>query len=704
MPKFKIKDIESIYTNADPNDLRPELVPMSINWRHKKGYIQFEPRELAELGGMPDLDVAYPGEGYFWETGIYCTLTNDPFTDNTSAVEYNVLVLVAKRNPPLTQTDYLRRIWINNIDTSSPWKELSFEADSSIGLSHDFFASPKIGDTFFQVENGVLKVYMPHDCFWLGYLKRDANFDSIDHNGWYIDRLIEPFNANTQVIKVNGIDTTNTPPAGTPVSDIKCGTDRRLGIKFNVEILEESTQFLTENILDWTIDTVSNGWEEVNSDYKYYGYAYGAKDEAGLTVYRPTGSPYYEGTDKWHFYEEAFSSGNIVLVDEIKEALQPYIKNSPTGELVDWSTIATRGLWQIEGDQAQGFLSIEGWRISKTDFDDVATGWYLITGHTVGDDGFDANYVKYDMIVTAILDDREEVIIAKDGASAEFTGAPTKYGLRVKEIHIPGDINKRITRLRFYVKIIDLDLDYTLHKEVDLLDSETIPKRAFGLGDNTSTSELLATNIGFLVDEEKPEEYQILIGFRSFVTESGVSIGLPNSDKVRVYHSTLGSVLMPDLIYDQNRLAITGISILNAVANINGRLGTFTDTALYIIQPEQVNDALVFRIEETVHLGVKNIKDVVPVQGGVIANTRNGIYLTNGSSTELLSDPINDLVRTYYSSSSVYYNKFLHELYWRPHLSSEDLYRFRFEDKGWERVNATISITDPGNVDPVYTE
>jgi hypothetical protein len=228
-------------------------------------------------------------------------------------------------------------------------------------------------------------------------------------------------------------------------------------------------------------------------------------------------------------------------------------------------------------------------------------------------------------------------------------------------------------------------------KEIDLLDLETLITEPFYFSEATDTGILLATNIAFLFDWEKPEAYDIVTGFRSVVTEAGISIGLSSTDYVQAFYSVLGGgVLMPDLMYTQNRLPITGVSTLNALAIINDRFGVFTDTTLYIMEENEIEGVLVFRTNDTVHLGVKNIDDIAQVQGGVLVHTRNGIYLTSGSAMSLISEAINDIVRLYYSQGYIRYNRHLNELYYRPSLSSEDLYRYRFEDQVWERINATI--------------
>ena len=704
MPKFKIKDIEGIYTNADQNDLKPELVKTSVNFRHKKGYVEFDPRELAVLPGIPNLNTAYPGQGFTWETGIYCTLTNDPFADDTGPTEYNILVLVAHNSADVKA----RRIWLKETDNNNPWKELSEEADSNIPLSETNFSTSQAGDTFFQIENGILKIYMPHNCFWVGYLDRNVRkgFDYLDHTGWYIDVLVEPFDWANQTVWLNGKITgqvVDTVPPGTPGDKVFCGPNRRFGFKYILEYIENQTFNVDERELTMSKDATGSNWYKIEGQhlFSYKLFLYRFYDaETNEPVYRTwENGVIWEDTNNvvmddyyWPIYEELSDADYYILplnmVNELK----------PSGTV--WKAIATLGTYSVENSP---LLFGRGWRIKKTTFD--AQTW-LYTGEptTIEDSGFTAaTDSKFSLITTAVLDDREEIIIDYGVYDANFVGSPVKFAIKVKDIYAPIDINKRVTRFRIYHKVYNVDVDYTLHKEIDLYEGHKLYNASFYLSERTDTGILLASNIGFLYDEKNPGAYQILTGFRSFVTEAGISVGLPNDDQVRVYHSTLGAVLMPDLIYDQNRLPITGISTLNAVVNVNGRFGAFTDTTLYIVQPNEIAEEMTFAIEDTIHLGVKNTKDVANVQGGALINTRNGIYLTNGSTTELISDPINNLVRDYYNTSRIFYNKFLHEVYWWPRTDSEDLYRFRFEDKGWERINATVTVIG-SNIDPITVE
>ena len=156
-----------------------------------------------------------------------------------------------------------------------------------------------------------------------------------------------------------------------------------------------------------------------------------------------------------------------------------------------------------------------------------------------------------------------------------------------------------------------------------------------------------------------------------------------------IYHSTFGGgKLMPDLIYDDNRIPITGVSRLTAVANADGRLIAFTPHTAYAVKADEVAGVLGFVIEDTIELGIKDKNDVANAQGGVVVHTQHGIYLTNGFETSLLSEAIDDIVEDNYSTGRIYYNRYKHEVLYKP-TNSEDLYRYRAKDKVWEKNDKT---------------
>lgn len=723
MPKIKVKEIKSIYTNVDENDSSFDLVRTSINLKHLKGYAQAEPRHLNEYD-IPDLADWFGAEGWEYETGIYCTLTNDPFAEDPVADKRDVLVLITKFEPDPSPFVF-RSILFKDLTNGSDWWEPTIEGNmTGAVLSRSFFYTTKEGKTFFQVENGRLKIYMPHDCFWLGLMDREFNaspFPVFDYSGWYCDRLVEPFDHTRQWVKVNGVNTTEVLP-GTRYHLVTCGTNRRLGIKFTLQYEDDQGAVAEEEDItpDWSAVGLGVRWKPDPGTPVfsfYFGLQRFYRTDGGTIVMSPgegkyttwweteTGLPMDD--DVWPF-SLSDEDGYFVVPKEMADALVPVGTT--------WTALSQDGLG-LRPNLTKAYDHIQEeeitstynntYKVSRANLE--ATDWkFRDPSQTVGEVGFtSATDAKFGIIVTAVLDDREEIIIeARSDTAVLSDPEPEKFIIRVQDIYIPVDINKRITRLRFYHRIIHTDegasLDYELHKEIDLLSDIEPYNTPFYLSTITNTGTMLATNIAFLVDPEKLDEYQVKTGFRSFVTESGISIALTNNDYSRAYYNVLGGgVLQPDLIYSQNLLPISGISQMTTVSTINDKFAVYTDNTMYIITVDQIEGALVFTPTETVALGVKNRLDVASVQGGAIVHTRNGIYLTSGTSQQLLSEPINDWIKGYYTTGQILYNKHKNELYYRPSATSEDLYRFRFEDNTWERIN--VSVYDTGSLSPAMS-
>jgi hypothetical protein len=731
MPKIKIKDWAGIHTNLDQNDTRLEAVRDSTNFKFKKGYAEFEPRLLNEYT-LPDLSVDFP-QDFTFETGIYCTLTNDPLNnvDDEEAWKKDCLVIIAKAADPgkAWGWNYHRLVYIKNFTDDDPWYELSAKSNYATyphtirlynhngsggftkggdDLAYNSFLSTNLdGDAFFQLEKGTLKIYLPHDAFKLQWIKRECTDDSVwlDYDGWCLDKLVEPYleaRANVRVQTVAGWSDMNSvpvtvPPLGPP--NVRCASGRRLGVKFTVETIEDETLNLDERITTVTTPGSYQIWYNKHNfaemgfrlylyqfadletaEQIYHGYA----NEHWIDNFNPPGTEMGDGI--WPFYESLTWGTHMVVPGVLAGFLQP--------QGTTWTAIGgEHGTWNLKVTEGTATAS-NAWRISKATFD-AQTWVYKGTSSTIGESGFIvATDKKYSIIATAVLDDREEVVVEMLNGEAIFVSPGTRFALKIKDIYIAYNQNPRVTRLRFYHKVQDIDADYVLHHEVDILEGIKPPNRSFFMSEYSDSGTSLSGNIGYLFDWENPNRYDVLEGFKSFTTESGVSIGVTTYDTVNLYHSTVGGgSLMADLVYDANQLPITGINNIRAVCNVNGKIAAFTDTKLYIISTAESLGQLVFSVDDTMDLGVKNFNDIASIQGGAVANTRNGIFITDGFSQKLISEPINDVAKENFDTSQIFYNTHKHELYLKP-TAAEDLYRYRFEDAVWEKINATVTSGD----------
>lgn len=739
MPKIKIKDFKGIFTNLDENDSNPEACRDSINFLHKRGFLEFVPRHLLERVSMPDTIGDYGPYTWTWETGIYTTLTSDRLTTSLTQTptSYNVLVLIAK----VVDSGWTHRLVFLYDGTS--WHELSNNSSPIVGekpiidirnwmpsgttfYGDSMFSTSKTGTVYFQVEDGRLKIYMPHMAFWVGrierkiWIKDNAQRWAVTSNGvttypyfnyesgyWYIDRLMDYWDYDNQYVwdeehRINVLE----PPEGYNPSEFECAhavntwptadiyPGRRLGIKYDVNIDTDQSHTvggtaitlygMHDNKIRWDKYRIGNHWctrHNIAATDTGIGVTCPWKPiESDPTIWTIRVDTQRTNTLGWDWGNLDDINTNSTQWDNIYMLFDNEMQEMFAKYDDDTWTWATSG-WYI---YPSGYVSM-----SYTDF--INFTWEYRGDQQIQDVGYDKTTDKrFSIVATMILDDREEIPVK----AQIFTLAPTaKFAISIKNIDIPYDVSKRVTRLRFYHRIKD-GSDFEMVKEFDFLDEDgTIED--FMFTDEQKTGLTLAGNIGFLWNlEEKPNDLKIITGFRGYVTESGISIGLATTDLVSIYHSTFGGGnLMADLIYDDNRLPVSGIAKLTAVGNADGRLMAFTDNTAYAIDAEEIAGVIGFKVEDTVELGVKNQLDIANIQGGVAVHTMHGIYITNGFETKSISEPIDDIIVTNYTTGRIYYNRYKHILYYKP-TNAEDLYQYRFKDAVWERINKTTTEGD----------
>lgn len=753
MPKIKIKDFKGIFTNLDENDSNLEAVRDSINFYHKRGFLQFIPRHLQERANMPDTTgFGYDGQ-WDLETGIYTTLTSDKLATDLSAkpISYDVLVLIYKVvDSGITH----RLIWLWDGTT---WNELSsyscprvnnfpvIDINNYHGITnytYSTFSTTLNGTPYFQVENGRLKIYFPHMAFWVGRIERKIWLEDYvqrwpitDEDGeitypcfnyevgyWYIDRLIDRWSHTNQNILYMGErrPQTNPLPSGdlstyialdryqAANNDITEEEIRRLGISFEVTYNTDLTSIVNARKL--SVGT-PHGPRIARYDppHNVHCVRQGLYDDLTEAIIRNPSLPFPTNPEIWTFPIDklrTIAAGGFInppIVNNWTAGQDNTIFIGFTEGMARlfrpvggdaWSTIPSyeaksngMKVWLQHGEEGH-YASI----VHSISLSDWMTMSFEYGGEgEVQDLGYDTDEDTFSLVTTAVLDDREE--IPMDARIEAFT-ATGKFAIRIQKIKLPWNITKRITRIRFYHKLKD-GADYELVKEFDLLKPESSIED-FEFTDADKDGNTLAGNVGYLWDYwNRPGDLRIINNFRSFITESGISIGLSATDIVSIYHSTFGGGnLMPDLIYDDNRLPVTGVSKLTAVGNADGRLMAFTDNTAYAIEAEEVSGVIGFRIEDTVELGVKNQQDIANIQGGIAVHTMHGIYVTNGYETKSISEPIDDIIVQYYNTGRIYYNRYKHILYYKP-TNAEDLYQYRFKDNVWEKMNKT---TDEGIV------
>ena len=716
MPKLKIKEWKGLYSNIDENDQSLELAKVSINWKHSRGFLEFEKRNLTEYT-LPEIDTSLLGYNWEWETGVYLTLTNDPFAENIVGAKYDTLILIAKVEDGGT---YHRLIYLKDLTSDSQWYELSkngnignidiLNHDGAGGFEGSFFSTTIDGEAFIGTESGRAKIYLPHDSFWIGRLSRKLYLKGTDTvveiaDQWYIDRIVEPFDNDNLTIT----DYDPTPPGTYTVMTgnprygtglgyrwfTTTGPNRRNGIKFTVDILSDPQDIIETRAITLIDNGTTQDVSVFNNSNVYYvtkSYSFIVDGDSLTNPFKFPGD--IPSTQKFYFPFTYPGSLYIIVDKRYFNYFRPTDmswddKVAALGSSVAGYATSTRVL-----KSGGGYISVAGdyMYITEAAFEALSLEW--TEAGKIKHIGFDVGPTAWSIVATAVYDDREELIIDYQEGVIDLDPSVTKFAFDVNHIIIPYDFNKRTTRYRFYIKLYDaegqIQLDFDMCQDFDLFEDTNNMMTNFYIS-QSSTQEgagiNLSANIGIAFDEKKPQTHIVVSGFRDFVTSQGISLGLKADDYINVYYSALGGGnLMPDLLYSQALLPVYAETVVNALANINDKFGAFTNNTLYLIRAVEEVGLLVFTMTGVLEFGVKNRKDVVPIQGGVVVNTQHGIYTTTGFQSNLLSEPIDDVVRDYYSTSTIFYNKFKHELYLRR-TNSDNLYRFRFKDSVWEVIN-----------------
>lgn len=681
MPGLLIQNFRSLYTNIDPDQASQETLSAMLNFRLREGYVEVEPRHLSALTDLPTLDA-----GYAFETGIYCTLTNDALNNtlNSTATKYDVFVLVALKYSTGT---FYRKIYLQDVtDPLSPgaWEEMSKEgavALSNINISESFYTTTIDGRTFFKVQNGRLKVYMPHDCFWIGILNRTLYLPTpttlaytapLALNQFYIDRLLEDWVGERKTL----------------VGDI-CQDINRQGVRLTLETVTGDTTIIESRPITMSYYSLSL--------VDFPGGGTGYVHQFNVTI-NEDGSDVplivaYNDSDvdtenrHWAFSENGDNNGDTMYIPTVWFS-QIQRLDANLNEIIPatYATFTTDPT--VNGGVAYG----DFYYLTKADFLSY-TDWHYIGNTTIADVGFEASVKEYSMVVTATLDERDEIIISQYDRNVDETG---KWAIKISSVKIAEDLNYRTTKLKMYIKLKD-DLDYELVNVLDLL-AEDFSLPAFQyISDFQREGIFLTQNIGFAFDPEKSRAYKPILAFRDVATINNIGIGVANDDYTNVHYSVVGGgVIQTDLMLTQNIVPLPGVSIINALGELTTHFLAASDRQSFIVQPADVADVLAFTVQDTLEYGVQDKRDMIQAQGALFMNTSQGIISTNGLRTEIISLPINDIVKAAYNNldTNIYYNPTLHELYYIIDNGLNYIYRLRFEIQGWDIIKWT---TDPAS-------
>lgn len=655
-----IKKFRGLYTNIDSNDINLEFQKIARNIEITDQDINtkfFKTEDIA----IDDFELILDYKAI--------TLDNDKLQTDyngikiVSTYEYSpekVYLLIANT---ATQTEF----YINSTKLNVPFNKK--------------FTTAEIIE-----DQGKIIIILDGETYWMGRLDRNYWRDKAveSYEGYYIDRYLEPFDINNLGILYNP----NT-----------CKINRRLGFGISVKANTEQTQNLQEDEVSVTflgVDSYDNRNNLINrDDYVPPILNSGIFNEIGkvplLSVFKirnkKTSEVIYtpgEDSKEYHvFYQNRTQQYILVpysyFFDEDDNAQNfRYIsietKNTPPWEVVENpEPVATSSDFKLPGKY---------YKVPNGEFQTAPLEYIGLS--TIDSAGFDSSLNEYEIIVTSILDRKEELITEYIKGQA-ITSGNNKYALQIDTI-IPENVNERLTGIGYYIRF-NPSADFEQLKVINLLNSEEIDYSSFFAGDITKNGIMLLQTIGTLF---QPETFQIISEFNYFARVSNLPYMIKNN---QVYGGVTGSGRVLDLFYPEQVIPNITNETIVAVSNMNN-IPVIHDEkkSILLLAGDSGVGTILYRIQDTVGFAIKNKYDVAVSPDGIAIHTKLGIFIFNGSTLLPLSEAIDDIVKENYENGRIYFNPIVKELYYFI-SAAEEFYRYDFVDKNWTTHTIT-KITD----------
>jgi hypothetical protein len=120
---------------------------------------------------------------------------------------------------------------------------------------------------------------------------------------------------------------------------------------------------------------------------------------------------------------------------------------------------------------------------------------------------------------------------------------------------------------------------------------------------------------------------------------------------------------------------------------------------MVLVDFQAVEGQLIFFVRDSASYKIKNYWDLVETAEGLILNLRDGLDVVQGERRELISLPVNNIMKKHYETSEIYYNTYEKELMYFYGEGTKKLMIFRFETGTWadmDYAGVTINgdITD----------
>ena len=312
--------------------------------------------------------------------------------------------------------------------------------------------------------------------------------------------------------------------------------------------------------------------------------------------------------------------------------------------------------------------SIPVHELANFDFVDIGTT-------SIDNNGFLSSLKNYELVVSSVLDAKEEIITEVLTGKANVTDVD-RYALKTKTT-IAIDANKRLTGINYYIRF-DETVDFIQVKSVNLLNHEESEHEEFLFGEISENKIELVQTIGTLFNMNS---YFPIHAFSLFNRISNIPYMVKDN---QLYSAVTGSGKLLDLFYPENRIPEITDREITYVSNLNNipAVHDVEKTTLLVPIDSRIG-ALYFKKRDQIGFSIKNQYDIAVSPDGVAIHTHEGIYLYNGTNIIPISEQINDIIESNFSTGKIFYNSFAKELYYVKDSEFDEFYRYSFVQKEW---------------------
>ena len=673
---MRIGKFKSLYTNIDPNDVKLEYLSKASNVRLRD--------KATETKFYDWTNIQLP-EGII-EVLLYraIELDNDKFQSdvNSSGKPYPTYQYSIEQDHLLIgNTATETQIWL-----FVPNQDPKLMSVPSIGL----YSKANIFS-----DNGHILILLDTDTLWLGKLDRNLwinNAVASRTNGWYLDRYLEPFDINNQGVdegsKVMQSGAIVPDPSFTVVKP-----NRRLGFGVTVDVITDQNTTINPLLVQFILLEMKNRRDggsyipkSPNADVRYYSVALELRslDGNNTLINSPTGASY------WLF--DVLPIGGDIVQDP---SAWPYDKITlvvPTGYFVELNSVPivlqlsngmTPNWYRVTSDYLTAGEPNGEYLLPKLS-DLLDPNMFNYMGPSIGSFGFDAGDKNYEIVVTSILDHKEEMVTEYISGVAKIPSGIPRYGLQFN-ISIPYNVNKRLTGLAVYIRFSKLT-DFYQIQSLNFLSSNELNNLSFLVASISANAIELVQTIGTLFN---PDNFVLLTAFDYFNRVNSLPYMAKDN---QVYGGVSGNGQILDLFYPSNAIPDITERKITAISNVNNipAIHDIEKTTL-ILANNAGNGAIEYTKRDVIGFTIKNEYDIAVSPDGITVHTDHGIFAYNGNSLVPLSKEIDDIVQNNFSTGMIFYNDFTKDLYYITDSSFTQFYRHSFIDKSWTTHNLPVA-------------